>query len=235
MAEVIVALDLPTGPAALGLVEELGDSVSWYKVGSPLFTRSGPTIVRHLRDRGKKVFLDLKFHDIPSTVANAVDAAAALDVQLLTVHASGGSAMLRAARAAVGEDGPRLLAVTILTSMNPAALAEVWARDMESVHDDVIRLSTIAVDAGIDGVVASPLETEALRRTHGAGLLIVNPGIRPASGDMEDQVRTSTPAGAARAGADFLVIGRPIIDADDRVGAVEDILAELAGVTTVAP
>lgn len=234
MAEIIVALDLPSGPAALGLVEELGDSVSWYKVGSPLFTRSGPTIIRHLRDRGKKVFLDLKFHDIPSTVGNAVESAAALDVQMLTLHASGGPTMLRAARAAAGSDGPRLLAVTVLTSLTPKEVGEIWAREMESVRDDVIRLSGLAVEAGIDGVVASPLETAALRREHGGGLVIVNPGIRPLHGDLEDQARTATPGGAARAGANYLVIGRPILEADDRIAAVESILAELASATVAS-
>lgn len=229
MAEIIVALDLPTHTAALGLVDELGDAVSWYKVGSPLFTRSGPAVIRQLRDRGRKVFLDLKFHDIPSTVMHAVESAASHDVQMLTLHASGGHAMLSAAASAVsGADGPRLLAVTVLTSLGAADIGQVWNRDVPSVQDEVLRLGAIARDAGLHGVVASPLETEALRAANGPDFLIVNPGIRPMRSHKEDQVRTATPAGAARAGANFLVIGRPILEAEDRAGTLERILAELS-------
>jgi orotidine-5'-phosphate decarboxylase len=233
MPQVIVALDVPSSLAALGLVTELGGTVSWYKVGSPLFTRGGPAIVRELCARGKRVFLDLKYHDIPSTVARAVEAAAALEVQLLTVHTAGGPAMMRAAREAAGRNGPRIVGVTILTSFAPADVEEVWSKQVTSVRDEVIRLATLAHDAGLDGVVASPLETEVLKRKLGADFLVVNPGIRPADSSLEDQARTSTPAAATRAGADFLVIGRPILEAADRVTAVEEILAEIHGVSSV--
>ena len=235
MTETIVALDLPSHTAALGLVDELGTAVSWYKVGSPLFTRSGPAIVRQLRDRGKKVFLDLKFHDIPSTTANAVESAAALDVQMLTLHASGGSTMMRTARDAVGDDGPRLLAVTLLTSFGPAEIGSVWQRNITSVPDEVLRLAELSREAGMHGVVASPLETAAVRQRMGSDFIIVNPGIRPNRGLREDQVRIATPAGAARAGADYVVIGRPILEAEDRPGTLERILAELSDAATLAP
>jgi len=234
MAEIIVALDLPSHTTALGLVDELGPAVSWYKVGSPLYTRSGPVIVRLLRDRGKKVFLDLKLHDIPSTAANAVESALALDVQLMTLHVSGGSAMMRAACEVVRE-GPRLLGVTLLTSFGPTEIGQVWDREIDSVQDEVLRLAELARAAGMHGVVASPLETEALRTRMGPDFIIVNPGIRPARGLREDQVRTSTPAGAARAGADYLVIGRPILEANDRPGAVGRILSELSHAASLAP
>ncbi len=227
MTEIIVALDLPSHTAALGLVDELGDSIAWYKLGSPLYTRCGPAIIRQLRDRGKKVFLDLKYHDIPSTVGKAVESAAALDVHLLTVHASGGEAMLRAAREAVGDEGPRVLAVTVLTSMGGSDVRQVWDREVPSIADEVLRLATMARAAGVHGVVSSPLETAALRQSLGDDFLIVNPGIRPARGQREDQVRTSTPGGAALAGADYIVMGRPILEAEDRPGAVERVLAEL--------
>jgi orotidine-5'-phosphate decarboxylase len=234
MAEIIVALDLPTHTAALGLVDELGDAVSWYKVGSPLFTRSGPAVVRQLRDRGRKVFLDLKFHDIPSTVAHAVESAAALDVQMLTLHASGGPAMLQAAAAAVGDSGPRLLGVTVLTSLGAPDLANLWRREIPSVQDEVLRLASMVREAGLHGVVASPLETRALRAASGPDFLIINPGIRPVRGAPEDQVRTATPAGAVQAGADYLVVGRPILEAEDRTGALERILADLADTATLS-
>lgn len=227
MAELIVALDLPSHAAALGLVDEFGDDVAWYKIGSPLFTRCGPAIIRQLRDRGRKIFLDLKYHDIPSTVANAVESAAALDVQLLTLHTTGGEAMMRAAREAAGEEGPKLLGVTILTSMGPEHVGSIWGRPIESMPAEVLRLAGAARDAGLHGVVASPLETEALRERLGPDALIVNPGIRPARNERGDQVRTATPAGAARAGADYIVVGRPILEAEDRPGMVEAILAEL--------
>jgi len=215
MAEIIVALDVPSSQEALALVERLDDAVSFYKVGSPLFTRSGPSLVKSLRERGKRVFLDLKYHDIPSTVANAVASAAALDVELVTLHASGGEAMMRAAREAIGDDGPRLLGVTILTSFTAVDVEQVWAKEIRSVREEVARLTAIAVDAGLNGVVASPLEVESLKRRHGVDLLVVTPGIRAVGDSPGDQARTSTPGAAARAGADYLVVGRPVLEAAD--------------------
>jgi orotidine-5'-phosphate decarboxylase len=233
MSEIIVALDLPSSAEALDLVDRLDDAVGFYKVGSPLFTRSGPALVRDLTDRGKRVFLDLKYHDIPSTVANAVTAAAELGIELLTLHASGGAAMMRAAREArdaFGEDGPRLLGVTILTSFSAVDVEQVWNKEIISVRDEVGRLAGIAVEAGIDGVVTSPLEAESLKRRHGPEFLIVTPGIRAAGDGLGDQARTATPGEAARVGADFLVIGRPVFAAADPAAAVAAIRADIDAV-----
>lgn len=227
MTDLIVALDLPSREQALDLVDRLGEAVDFYKVGSPLFTRSGPQFVRDLRARGKRVFLDLKYHDIPSTVANAVGSAAELDVQLITLHASGGEAMMRAAREVVGEHGPKLLGVTILTSFTAVDVEKVWNKEIKSVRDEVARLTALAVAAGLHGVVTSPLEVEALKRRHGAELIVVTPGIRPVGDVLGDQARTATPGDAARAGADYLVIGRPVIAAPDPIAVVEAVRADI--------
>jgi orotidine-5'-phosphate decarboxylase len=235
MANIIVALDLPSSPAALGLVDELGESVSFYKVGSPLFTRSGPHIVRELRSRGKQVFLDLKFHDIPSTVARAVDAAASLGVSMLTLHIAGGTAMMRAAHEAVGDDGPQLLGITVLTSFGVVDVEEVWGRDVGSMREEVVRLGSLAAEAGLHGVVASPLEAEVIKRRLGSAFLVVTPGIRSGGDTAGDQARTASPRDAILAGADYLVVGRPILEAEDRVEAVERIRAELHELPQVAP
>lgn len=233
MAEIIVALDLPSSDQALAMVDRLGDAVDFYKVGSPLFTRAGPPLVRALRERGRRVFLDLKYHDIPSTVSSAVAAAAELDVELVTLHASGGAAMIRAARDAVGDHGPRLLGVTILTSFTAVDVEQVWNKQIISVRDEVARLAAIAVDAGAHGVVTSPLEVEALKRRHGPQLIVVTPGIRAATDGLGDQARTATAADAARAGSDFLVIGRPIIAAADPAMAVSAIRSQIEGLSEV--
>lgn len=227
MAELIVALDLPELDDALALVDRLDDAVDRYKVGAPLYTRVGPEVVRELDDRGKGVFLDLKYLDIPSTVAGAVEAAAELGVEMLTLHASGGAGMLREARDAVGLDGPRLLGVTLLTSMNVAEVEQIWGRELSSLREDVFRLATVAAESGLDGVVASALETETLRRRHGPDFLIVTPGIRPAGSAMSDQVRIATPGDAVRAGSDFLVVGRPILHADEPETVVAQLLDEM--------
>jgi orotidine-5'-phosphate decarboxylase len=230
MASIIVALDLPDRDQALDMVERLGEAVDFYKVGSPLFTRTGPDLVRELRSRGKRVFLDLKYHDIPSTVASAVAAAAELDVELLTIHASGGEAMMRAARAAAdafGEGAPKLLGVTILTSFTAVDVEQVWNKEILSMRDEVARLAGIAADAGVHGVVTSPLEVEALKRRHGAAFIVVTPGIRAPGDRLGDQARTATPADAARAGADYLVIGRPVLTAEDPVAVVRAMGVEI--------
>ncbi|HUF68205.1 MAG TPA: orotidine-5'-phosphate decarboxylase [Longimicrobiales bacterium] len=234
MADIIVALDLPSANDALALVDRLDGSIDFYKVGSPLFTRAGPSFVAALRERGKRVFLDLKYHDIPSTVANAVTSAAELDVDLITLHASGGEAMMRAAREAVGDDGPRLLGVTILTSFTADDVEQVWNKEIRSVRDEVVRLTGLAVDAGLHGVVTSPLEVEALKRRHGSDLVIVTPGIRPAGDGLGDQARTATPGEAVRAGADYLVVGRPILTAKDPLSVVARIREDMTGVQEVA-
>lgn len=229
MRELIVALDLPTGAEALDLVGRLGDSVEYYKVGAQLFTRAGPPLVQELKQRNKRVFLDLKYHDIPHTVARAVEAAAELGVDMLTLHASGGTAMMKAARDAVGGDGPVLVGVTLLTSFTAADVEEVWAKELRSLREEVSRLAGVAAEAGLDGVVSSALEVESLKRRHGSEFVVVTPGIRPAGENTGDQVRTATPADAIRAGADHLVVGRPIHSADDPAAAATAILDEIAG------
>lgn len=212
MARVILALDAPSGAEALRLVDRLGPDADFSKVGLELFTREGPAIVRALRERGHEVFLDLKLHDIPATVAGAVRAAAALDVRFLTVHASGGRKMLHAAANAAHEEGGglRLLAVTLLTSLSAADAAEAWGRATVRPADEALRLALAAREEGLQGVVASPLEARSLRAALGPEAAIVTPGIRPAGAERHDQARVATPGDAVAAGADYLVVGRSV-------------------------
>ncbi len=227
MAELIVALDLPTVEEALGLVDALGSSVDFYKIGTPLFTGAGADVVRAVRDRDKRVFLDLKFHDIPNTVGASVSRAAELGVDLLTLHASGGSAMMRAAREAVEGTDTRLLGVTVLTSFTAEDVVEVWDKELRSIREEVGRLAALAAAAGLHGVVASALEVEHLKRRHGDGFLVATPGIRPGGVEAGDQARTATPGDAVRAGSDFLVVGRPVYHAADPRDAVARIRDEM--------
>ena len=213
MAQLIIALDAPDRDRALALVDRLGSGAEYYKVGLELFSQWGPEAVTTLRGRGKRIFLDLKLHDIPNTVAGAVRSAAALGVDLLTVHAAGGPRMMEAAVKAgreAGPDGPRLLAVTLLTSMDTREVEEVWGRQVDATGDEVVRLARLAREAGVDGVVASPLEARALREALGTDAILVTPGIRLAGGRSHDQRRVSTPEAAIRAGADHLVVGRAV-------------------------
>ncbi len=228
----IVALDVTSRTASARLVEQLGDAVSFYKIGSPLFTRCGPDVVRELKEQGKRVFLDLKYHDIPNTVAHAVAAAVELDVDLLTVHAGGGSAMIEAARKKAEAGNTRILAVTLLTSFGVDDVEQVWGKQLSSLREEVARLAQLAADAGAHGVVASPLEAETLKRRHGAEFLVVTPGIRPAGSEQGDQTRTATPADALRAGADYLVVGRPVLEAEDPVAAVRRMHEEMLQVAS---
>ena len=224
----IVALDFADTARALALAERLDASQCRLKVGKELFTRAGPSIVRALVTRGFSVFLDLKFHDIPNTVAGACRAAADLGCWMLNVHASGGAAMLTAARAALGDGSqrPLLVAVTVLTSLDAPALHGVGVAG--SVADQVARLAALSADAGLDGVVCSPLELEMLRAQRGAAFTLVTPGVRPAASGTDDQVRVATPAAAMAAGASYLVVGRPITQARDPAAALRIINAEIA-------
>jgi orotidine-5'-phosphate decarboxylase len=230
MHRLLAALDVDTARAATELAGSLRGHVGAFKVGSHLFTAEGPGFVRELTARGDRVFLDLKYHDIPNTVASAVRAAARLGVWMLNVHASGGRGMMRAAREAARQGDtervPLVIAVTVLTSFDGPALAEVGIE--RQLLAQVEHLALLAQDAGLDGVVASPLETNRLRERCGPGFLIVTPGIRtgpPADGD--DQVRTMTAADAVRAGASYLVVGRPIVAAADRSAAADAIARTL--------
>ncbi|MEQ8329402.1 MAG: orotidine-5'-phosphate decarboxylase [Longimicrobiales bacterium] len=226
MAGVIIALDHPSRDEAMALVDRLGDPADFYKVGFELYVRAGSAVVEELRRRGKRVFLDLKFHDIPNTVSGAVRAAVDLDVEFLTVHAAGGSEMIRAAREAAA-DRARILAVTVLTSLSPSDVVSVWGRPIQSLRDEVVRLARLAVDAGADGVVASAMEAAWLRRALGRDALLVTPGIRT-SGEHGDQKRVATPTDAVEAGSDYLVVGRAVTNAPDPSAALEALLAELA-------
>ena len=229
---IIVALDVPTLETALSLAGQLAPVVGAFKIGSELFTIAGPEIVRRIRATGASVFLDLKFHDIPNTVAKAVEAAVRLDVQMLTVHTSGGSEMLRAAEQAaqesarkVGRTPPLVLGVTVLTSLDSNELSEIGFE--ANVARQVERLATLAVKCGLRGLVCSPLEIAALRQILPAHVQLVTPGIRPADAQKGDQKRTLGPAEALAAGANWLVIGRPIYAAPNPRVAAEKILASL--------
>ncbi len=227
MAEVIVALDTASARDALALVERLGPTADFYKVGLELYTAEGPGVVRELLARDKRVFLDLKLHDIPNTVAGAVRAASALGVDLLTVHAAGGRAMLEAAHDAAS-GGLHLVAVTVLTSLDSADLERSWGRPVGSVPDEASRLASLAKGAGVDGIVVAASDAARIRPEVGEGFLIVVPGIRPAGSERDDHRRTATPAEATSAGADYLVVGRAVSRATDPAAALASVLSEIA-------
>lgn len=225
---VIVALDFPTAEAALDLAARLDPARCRVKVGKELFTRSGPAVVERLQTQGFEVFLDLKYHDIPNTVAAACRAAADLGVWMVNVHASGGRRMMTAAREALeaGQGArPLLIGVTVLTSMGPEDLAEVGVS--APPEEQVLRLARLGRDSGLDGVVCSPLEAAPLRQALGRDFRLVTPGVRPAGAAKGDQTRIMTPADALAAGSDYLVIGRPITQADDPIAALTSILADI--------
>jgi orotidine-5'-phosphate decarboxylase len=223
----VVALDVGSAEEALALVERLAGLAGMFKVGSQLFTAAGPDFVRGLVARGEKVFLDLKYHDIPNTVAGAVSAACRLGVSLVDVHALGGQAMMEAAVGAMPAMGTRLLAITVLTSHDAAELGELGVTG--DVTDNVRRLARLAHAAEVDGVVASPQEVPVIREVCGPDFLVVTPGIRPAGARAGDQARLATPAAALKAGADLLVVGRPIIEAADPAAAARAIVSEMEG------
>jgi len=233
--EVVVALDVPDAAAALELAARF-PAGTWVKVGLELFAAEGPAVVRRLAERDHPVFLDLKVHDIPNTAAGAVRSAARSGAGLLTVHASGGRAMLEAAAGAARETAPgsgsggrglRLLAVTVLTSLDDAALAEVMGEGA-SAEAAVGRLAALAAGAGIDGAVASVQECRAVKAVCGDDFLVATPGIRLAGGDVHDQKRVATPGEARAAGSDFLVVGRAVRAADDPAAALERVRREAA-------
>lgn len=224
---IIVALDYPDAEQARGFVARVRPELCRLKVGKELFVAAGPDFVRELVGRGHDVFLDLKFHDIPNTVAQACKAAARMGVWMMNVHASGGPRMMRAAREALEgmSERPRLIAVTVLTSMGED---ELRATGVEAAaHQQVMLLAALADDSGMDGVVCSAREAPLLRTALGSEFLLVTPGIRPAGGAAGDQTRILTPAQAIQAGADYLVIGRPITQAADPLAALEVIAREI--------
>jgi orotidine-5'-phosphate decarboxylase len=223
----IVALDVSTSAAAQKIVAAVGDSALTYKVGMQLYTAEGPQVVRDLVASGRQVFLDLKYHDIPNTVASAVHEAARLGVSMLTVHASGGAKMLKAAADAARAVNPALviLAVTVLTSMSEDDLEKIGIPG--SVQEEVLRLAALALTNGCKGIVSSARETAALRKEYGNNFAIVTPGVRMAGAGHADQVRVVTPAEAVAAGASHIVVGRPITEAGDPAAAAREILAQI--------
>lgn len=223
----IVALDVSSTAQARKIVSDIGDSAQIYKVGMQLYTAEGPAVVRELVSSGRKVFLDLKYHDIPNTVAAAVREAGQLGVSMLTVHASGGSKMLTAAVKSAREAPGKLdmLAVTVLTSMDERGLHEAGVEG--AVLDQVVRLAAIALDAGCSGVVSSAHEAQALRSKFGKDFLIVTPGVRPVGAEHGDQARVVTPAAAIAAGATHIVVGRPITSAENPSEEAKKILREI--------
>ncbi len=236
-SSLIVALDFDSLSSAVKFAKQVADLVGMFKIGNQLFTAAGPAAVKEISALGAGIFLDLKFHDIPNTVAGSVLSAAAMSgVQLVNVHALGGKAMLEAAVQAIsagvpmGADRPRLLAVTILTSMDQKAMKEVGISGAPKLR--VVKLAQLAKSTGVDGVVASVQEAKDIRRACGREFLIVTPGVRPkehaAASEQDDQARKATPTEAIRAGADFLVVGRPILAAADPRAAAQSLVDEIA-------
>jgi orotidine-5'-phosphate decarboxylase len=228
--DLILALDVPTRDEAAPILRQLRGELRWVKIGLQMFTAYGPEYVREVAGLGFNIFLDLKLHDIPNTVAKAVESLATLPISMLTLHTIGGAEMMRAAKAAQQKHNPKLLllGVTVLTSMDEKALNEIGVA--ASPADQVARLGKLAVDAGLRGLVCSPLEVTLLRQTLPADLQLVTPGIRPAGeAGGDDQKRVMTPAEAARAGSTYIVVGRPILKAAEPAAAARAILAELTG------
>ena len=230
--KLIIALDVDTPTKALDLVKQLHSVAGMFKVGAQLFTAAGPQIVRDILNHDSKVFLDLKFHDIPHQVAGAARSAAELGVSLFTIHASGGSEMMKRAVDSVNEVEAKtgwrssVLAISVLTSIDQTILAEIGVPS--TLSESVLRLVKLAEASGVDGVVASPQEIESIRRTvSNPEFLVVTPGIRPAINEAEDQKRVATPSAAIAAGASYLVVGRPITGATDPLAAAHKILAEM--------
>ncbi len=230
MSEIIVALDVQSRREAEDKVKEIGEAVNFYKIGLELFTAEGPDVVKAVKDLGKKVFLDLKFHDIPRTVERAVRSGGKLGVDLMTIHSVGGKAMIRAAADAAAEFGaaaPKILAVTVLTSLDEADLRDIGVAG-RTPAEQVMAMARFATENGAAGLVCSPKEVGALSKALPAGTLLVTPGVRPASAALGDQKRVATPLDAVRAGSTHLVIGRPILAAPDPAKAARDILAEIS-------
>ena len=226
----IVALDFPTLEQAKACVVELGDAVSYYKVGMELYYAVGSEIIRFLKEQGKHVFLDLKLQDIPNTVAHALTVLSDLGADMMNVHAVGGKKMMAEAvkAEAAGRPAPKLIAVTILTSMDDEQFADLNYKN--TIAEQVISLAKLAKEAGMDGVVASPKEAAAIREACGPEFLIVTPGVRPAGSSLDDQKRVATPAGALQNGSSHIVVGRPITKAEARQAAALAIVEEIKGV-----
>jgi len=227
--ELILALDLGRREEALDLLEKAGSELAWVKIGLQMFTRFGPDLVRDVAAMGKSIFLDLKLHDIPNTVAKAVASVSALPIQMLTIHTCGGKEMMRSALAAQRESNPRLqlLGVTVLTSMNQGSLQELGIGRTPAQR--VAELAKLARESGMDGLVCSTHETALLREREGEHFQLVTPGVRPAGSDAGDQKRIMTPAQAKALGSDYIVVGRPIHQAEDPAAMIAAIKQDLEG------
>ncbi|QYY36136.1 orotidine-5'-phosphate decarboxylase [Ruficoccus sp. ZRK36] len=225
--KLILALDVPTREDAFAMLDRCGDELSWVKIGLQLFVKYGPDFVREVADRGYQVFLDLKLHDIPNTVASAVRSLKGLPIGMLTLHSMGGQEMMSRAAEAAAEINPdlTLLGVTVLTSMNRTNLATIGFDDDPEAM--VLRLARLTSESGLGGLVCSPLELPMVRKELGPQIKIITPGVRPEGASADDQKRILTPAGARAKGASFIVVGRPILKADDPSQAITRILAEL--------
>lgn len=233
--KLIIALDVPDAPAAVAMARQVAPHVGLLKVGLELFTRCGPSIIADLkREHNLGIFLDLKFHDIPNTVANAVRSACSLGVELLTIHLGGGPEMVGAAVAAAQGTSTRILGVTVLTSSDAATLNAVGVK-VTAVEDQVLRLARIGLEQGVHGLVASPLEVSLLRQIFGKSFEIITPGIRPEGAEVGDQKRVMTPRQAIQAGASRLVVGRPITAAADPAAAAKALHDSIAGVQASTP
>ena len=225
--ELILALDLEDRQSAIELVRRAGDELQWVKIGLQMFTRYGPEYVRKIADLGKRVFLDLKLHDIPNTVGKAVESISELPINMLTIHTCGGKEMMERAVTAQQETAPnlKLLGVTVLTSMDAASLSEIGLN--RSPEEQVLAMANLAAESGMSGLVCSPHEVAKIGGLHGDRFTLVTPGIRPSGSDAGDQKRIMTPSEAAEAGSDFIVVGRPIYNADDPEAVVHGIREEL--------
>ncbi|HAV91980.1 TPA: orotidine-5'-phosphate decarboxylase [candidate division WOR-3 bacterium] len=229
----IVPLDVEKLNEAESIVNELEENITTYKVGLQLYTREGQRVIKMLKKYEKKIFLDLKFHDIPNTVVGAVKSALELGIDMLTIHAMGGFDMMEGVakllwqRRNDGKHSPTVFAVTLLTSLDSAFLMDVIGTTNRSVEDEVVILAGAAQSAGINGVVAAPQEIKSIRKKYGKELLILTPGIRPAGSDKNDQQRIATPFSAIKDGADYIVVGRPILQSENKIKTVKNILKEM--------
>ena len=230
-SKLIVALDVDSFEEMRNIVEDIGDIVSTYKVGAQLYLNGGNDVIKYLKDKGKNVFLDLKFHDIPNTVSKAVEASVNLGVDMLTIHSLGGFEMMESAQKMVWERGMenrvKIFAVTILTSLDEAFLRDIIGVVERSLKEEVLHLATLAKSAGLNGVVASPYEVKDIKERCGKDFLVLTPGVRPEGFNPDDQARFRTPGEASRDGADYIIVGRPVLYAEDRKKMVNTIIDEI--------
>ncbi|MCD6399931.1 orotidine-5'-phosphate decarboxylase [candidate division WOR-3 bacterium] len=225
----IVALDVGNLDSLKNIIDRLGDNIVYYKIGLELFTALGPTVIQYLKSLGKKVFLDLKLHDIPNTVARAVKAASNFGVDMMTIHTLGGFEMMESAQKAswrVGEGGPKIIGITLLTSLDEAFIND-FLEIKRKLKDEVLKLASLALSAGLSGVVSSPQEVKEIKECCGNDFIVVSPGIRPEGYDTMDHARSATPKEAIKMGADYIVVGRPILNSENPLWSAKKILEDI--------